>query len=96
MCASYPKSRAPCLPFLVELSFLYHRLSDRLRWMLFGESVLLKELKRLRIESQLQKQAMAHFCSSICLEDEPFGRILAAQLSLYLENGVPDRLRNHI
>lgn len=96
MCASFPVSRAPCPPFLVELSFLYHKLVDRLHWILFGETLLLKELKKLRVEIHLQKQAMIHLCAAIREENETLGRILTAQLSLYLENGTPDRLRNYI
>lgn len=96
MDAFFPVSRAPCLPLATKLSLMGHHLIERLCWMLFGDSLLLKELKRLRLETQLQKQAMDYLCLITRENDEAFGRILAAQLSLYLANGMHAPLKNHI
>lgn len=96
MCAFFPVLRAPCLPITVKLSLMGHNLIDKIHWVFFGDSLLLKELKRLRLETQLQKQAMDYLCLITSSDDVAFGRILTAQLSLYLANGVPASVKNHI
>jgi hypothetical protein len=96
MCASVPVSRTPCLPFSVGLSLIFHKLEDRIRCLIFGDTVILNELTRLRADLELQKQAVAYLCASIRAEDEVLGRVLAAQFSLCMEHGAPEPLRNYI